>query len=116
MDDLSIERESTYRVYSYLDKHTNSDYRIIFADGTQYIAKFEDAYDSDNENDGARDERDPNYYEYFNLAFRIIKVIKAGPHNWRDMINIDYRRFPSRVEDITNGVVVYPPSGAVAPN
>jgi len=95
-------------IEEYAHEHRGIRYKITFDDGACYLVKFDTAYEDDNEGDGAEDERDPNYDEFYTVVFEIIKTITPGPHNYNEFVSVSYKHFPTSIVDVNSGNVVYP--------
>ncbi|WP_026429365.1 hypothetical protein [Actinotignum schaalii] len=104
------EREQVDVLEAYYWDHPDAQYRIVFADGEEYIGIFFAAFESDNAGELEIEMDDPQYDEFFVVAIEIVSIVHDGPRRLNQYLSLDYRDFPKKIIDITNGVVLYPPS------
>ncbi|MDY5152432.1 hypothetical protein R6G85_08165, partial [Actinotignum urinale] len=67
-------------------------------------------FESDNAGELGIEMDDPQYDEFFIVAIEIVSIVLDGPRRLNQYLSLDYRDFPQKIIDITNGVVLYPPS------
>ena len=103
-----VEWSQTIHAIGYGIRHPHATYLIEWDDGESYEGTFFSASESDNSVELGIEEDDPRYDEFQDCTYEITRIIGDGGRRYHEFITIDYRDFPDRIVDVTNGVSVYP--------
>ena len=98
----------TWYCIGYANQHPKATYKLEWDDSDAYEVVFDSAWESENGGELDIEEDDPRYDEFEQCSYLITKIIRDGAHRYQRSVTIDYRDFPDRITDLTNGVQVYP--------
>lgn len=103
------EEEFQFGVLSaYDDEHPGTRYLIEFPDGESYICRYFTDYESENSGDLDIEMEDPRYDEFYQIAMDIVETVKTGGRRYHDGLTLDYRDWPTLIEDVDREIVIYP--------
>lgn len=94
---LNDKEEKIYGPFSdYVEKHEDEKFRFIYADETELIVEFETFYESEN----GLELNDENYEEFWESAFKIVKVVKDDKniHEVGKYVLVNYHCIPQTYE------------------
>ncbi len=75
------EKGNFEKLYSYLHEHDNRYYKLVFADGRVFNAKYDTDYDSDN----GLESDDKNYEEFIMIVFENLDTKELFEFHYADM-------------------------------
>ena len=89
------ERTTIAPLENYIDSHPKQSFTLSFAEGDVYVCDLFTAYESDN--GLALD--DPDYDEFYEIAFLIVETIVDGPNkeDGYGTVLLNYRHFPALI-------------------
>ncbi|NBO46386.1 MAG: hypothetical protein EBU85_05160 [Actinobacteria bacterium] len=103
--------EESKQVGELLDYHhakPKARYLVQFSDGEAYVCVFDTAFESDNSGELEIEMDNPLYDEFFQVVLRITEILKPGPRQYNGFLSLDYRDFPTLINDADTGGTVYP--------
>ncbi len=92
----------------YEDKHPGTRYLVEFPDGESYVCRYFTSYESENGGELDLEMDDPRYDEFYQIAMKIVEMIRSGERRYQDVFTLDYRDWPTLIKDLDRGAVVYP--------
>ena len=96
---LNDKEENIYGPFSdYVERHENEKFKFTYSDGTELIVEFETEYESEN----GLDLNDDGYEEYWEMAFKILKVLKDDKNTYsaEQYVLVNYHCIPQQYEVI----------------
>ena len=94
---LNDKEEKIYGPFlDYIESHENEKFRFVYADGTELIVEFETFYESEN----LLEPDDKNYEEFWESAFKILKVVKDDKNIYEvgKYVLVNYHSVPQKNE------------------
>jgi len=96
-------------ILGYQHAHPDARYLVKFADGESYICVYDTAFESENSGELDIEMDDPLYDEFYMVGLQITEILQDGTRRYDKSLALDYRDFPTLIEDADTGTIIYPP-------
>lgn len=96
---LNDKEEKLYGPFSkYIENHEDGKFRFVYEDGCELVTEFFTEYESDN----GLEPNEKEYEEYWESAFKILKVIKDDKNIYEagKYVLVNYHCIPVRYETL----------------
>ena len=96
---LNDKEEYVYGPFSdYVESHESEKFKFKYSDGTELIVEFETEYESEN----GLDLNDDGYEEYWEMAFKILKILKDNKNTYsaEQYVLVNYHNIPQKYEAV----------------
>ena len=100
------EKNTVALLEAYEKSHLGARVVLEFVEGDAYQCQFFTSYESDN----CLELDDPDFDEYYELVYKVLKVISPGSNCYKSesgiWLSVNYKHFPWRVTE-TSGKIIY---------
>lgn len=97
---LNNKEEQIYGPFAkYIENHENERFKFVYANGDELIVEFYTEYESEN----GLELNDEDYEEYWEMAFKIIEVIKDDKNIYEvgKYVLVNYRSIPKNYKIVS---------------